>query len=297
MKINNKNNILIVGLGIVGGSYARGFTKAGYKVNAIDTDRETIDFALENNIVARGTTKIDREMIESADVIIFALYPHIFKEWIEKNQWYFRSGTIITDVTGVKGGLVRYIQDILRDDCEYIAAHPMAGCEKLGIKHSDETIFYDANYIVVPTEKNTKEAKAVCRQIGEILKFAKISELSPEDHDEMIGFVSQLTHCIAMSLMTCDHTENLEDYTGDSFRDLTRIARIDETMWSELFLLNKDALLHQMKLFTMELSKLERMLMEADKEGIKDMMRRSTARRKLFDKEPPATKEKEEKEE
>ena len=143
-------------------------------------------------------------------------------------------------------------------------------------------------------EKNTKEAKAVCRQIGEILKFAKISELSPEDHDEMIGFVSQLTHCIAMSLMTCDHTENLEDYTGDSFRDLTRIARIDETMWSELFLLNKDALLHQMKLFTMELSKLERMLMEADKEGIKDMMRRSTARRKLFDKEPPATKEKEE---
>ena len=126
------------------------------------------------------------------------------------------------------------------------------------------------------------------------MKFAKISELSPEDHDEMIGFVSQLTHCIAMSLMTCDHTENLEDYTGDSFRDLTRIARIDETMWSELFLLNKDALLHQMKLFTMELSKLERMLMEADKEGIKDMMRRSTARRKLFDKEPPATMEKEE---
>ena len=101
----------------------------------------------------------------------------------------------------------------------------------------------------------------------------------------MIGFVSQLTHCIAMSLMTCDHTENLEDYTGDSFRDLTRIARIDETMWSELFLLNKDALLHQMKLFTMEISRLERMLMEADKEGIKDMMRRSTARRKLFDKE------------
>ena len=174
---------------------------------------------------------------------------------------------------------------MLRDDCEYIAAHPMAGCEKLGIKHSNEKLFYQANYIVVPTEKNTEEAKSVCRHIGEILKFARISELSPADHDEMIGFVSQLTHCIAMSLMTCNHTEKLEDYTGDSFRDLTRIARIDETMWSELFLLNKDALLHQMKLFTMEFSNLERMLMEADKEGIKDMMRRSTERRKLFDKE------------
>lgn len=285
MKIDENTNILIIGLGIIGGSYARGFTKAGYRIHAIDTNEETIEYALKNGIVAEGTTKTDRKMIESADLVIFALYPHIFREWIEKNQWYFKSGSLITDVTGVKGCLVRDIQNFLRDDCEYIAAHPMAGCEKLGIEHSDEKIFYGANYIVVPTEKNTDEAVKTCSRIGEILKFDRISYLSPEEHDEMIGFVSQLTHCIAMSLMTCNHTEKLEDYTGDSFRDLTRIARIDETMWSELFLLNKDALLHQMKLFTMEVSKLERMLMEADKEGIKDMMRRSTARRKLFDKE------------
>ena len=285
MKIDENTNILIIGLGIIGGSYARGFTKAGYRIHAIDTDEETIEYALKNGIVAEGTTETDRKMIESADLVIFALYPHIFREWIEKNQWYFKSGALITDVTGVKGCLVRDIQNFLREDCEYIAAHPMAGCEKLGIEHSDEKIFYGANYIVVPTEKNTDEAVKTCSRIGEILKFDHISYLSPEEHDEMIGFVSQLTHCIAMSLMTCNHTEKLEDYTGDSFRDLTRIARIDETMWSELFLLNKDALLHQMKLFTMEVSKLERMLMEADKEGIKDMMRRSTARRKLFDKE------------
>lgn len=285
MKIDENTNILIIGLGIIGGSYARGFTKAGYRIHAIDTNEETIEYALKNGIVAEGTTETDRKMIESADLVIFALYPHIFREWIEKNQWYFKSGSLITDVTGVKGCLVRDIQNFLRDDCEYIAAHPMAGCEKLGIEHSDEKIFYGANYIVVPTEKNTDEAVKTCSRIGEILRFDRISYLSPEEHDEMIGFVSQLTHCIAMSLMTCNHTEKLEDYTGDSFRDLTRIARIDETMWSELFLLNKDALLHQMKLFTMEVSKLERMLMEADKEGIKDMMRRSTARRKLFDKE------------
>lgn len=285
MKIDKETNILIIGLGIIGGSYAKGFAKAGYKVNAIDTDPDAIEFALKNDIIAKGATEPDRHMIESADLLIFALYPHVFREWIEKNQWYLKSGAVLTDVTGVKGCIVRDVQNMLRDDCEYIAAHPMAGCERLGIHHSDEKIFYDANYIVVPTEKNTEEAVETCRQVGEILNFAKISYLNPEDHDEMIGFVSQLTHCIAMSLMTCNHTEKLEDYTGDSFRDLTRIARIDETLWSELFLLNKDALLHQMKLFTMEISKLERMLMEADKEGIKDMMKRSTARRKLFDKE------------
>lgn len=287
MKIDKNTNILIVGLGLIGGSYAKGFSKAGYEITAIDTDKATIDYALENNIIKKGTTEADRKTIGEADVIVFALYPHIFKDWIQKNQWYLKSGAVITDVTGVKGCIVKDIQDLLRDDCEYIAAHPMAGCEKLGIWHSNEEIFYDANYIVVATDRNTEEAKETCRQIGEILKFARISELQPEEHDEMIGFVSQLTHCIAMSLMTCNHDEKLEDYTGDSFRDLTRIARIDETLWSELFLLNKDALLHQMKLFTMEISKLERMLMEADKEGIKDMMRRSTARRKLFDKEKP----------
>ena len=285
MKIDKDTNILIVGLGMIGGSYARGLTKKGLKIHAIDTDEDTIQYALENNIIAEGTTEADPAMIGRADVVIFALYPHIFKEWIRDNQQYLKSGAIITDVTGVKVCVVGDVQNMLRDDCEYIAAHPMAGCERLGIRNSNEKIFHAANYIVVPTERNTEEAKDVCRQIGKLLRFARISELPPDQHDEMIGFVSQLTHCIAMSLMTCNHTEKLEDFTGDSFRDLTRIARIDETMWSELFLLNKDALLHQMKLFTMEFSKLERMLMEADKEGIKDMMRRCTARRKLFDKE------------
>lgn len=276
-----------MGLGIIGGSYAKGFAKNGFDLYAIDNNPETIKYALDNYIIAEGRTEPDPEIIGKADLVIFALYPHIFKEWIRDNQQYFKPGAIITDVTGVKGCIVDDIQNLLREDCEYIAAHPMAGCEKLGIQNSNEKIFYQANYIVVPTRKNTEEAKDVCRQIGEILGFARISELSPEEHDEMIGFVSQLTHCIAMSLMTCNHMERVEDYTGDSFRDLTRIARIDETLWSELFLLNKDALLHQIKLFTMEISKLERMLMEADKEGIKDMMRRSTARRKLFDKEKP----------
>ena len=285
MKIDQNTNILIVGLGIIGGSYARGFTKNGFTVHAIDSNPESIEYALENKIIAEGSCEVDTKLIGKADLVIFALYPHIFKEWIEANQQYFKPGTILTDVTGVKGCIVDDIQNMLREDCEYIAAHPMAGGEKLGVQNSNEKIFYQANYIIVPTEKNTEEAKAVCRQIGEILGFARISELSPYDHDEMIGFVSQLTHCIAMSLMTCNHMDRLEDYTGDSFRDLTRIARIDETLWSELFLLNKDALLHQVKLFTMEVSKLERMIMEGDKEGIKDMMRRSTARRKLFEKE------------
>ena len=283
--ITKDTKFLIVGLGMIGGSYAKGLSKKGYTVMGIDIDPCTVEYALNHRIINKGSSSVDAELIGLADIVIFALYPKTFKEWIKENQSFFKSGAIITDVTGVKDCIVRDVQSFLRKDCEYIAAHPMAGSEKLGIEHSDETKFYGANYIVVPTENNTNDGISVCRQIGEILAFARISELSPHDHDEMIGFVSQLTHCIAMTLMTCNDTEKLEEYTGDSFRDLTRIARIDENMWCELFLLNKDSLLHQMKLFTMEFSKLERMLMEADSEGIKDMMCRSTTRRKLFDKE------------
>jgi prephenate dehydrogenase len=138
--------------------------------------------------------------------------------------------------------------------------------------------------VVTPSEKNTPDAIELCRDLGETLGFAKVSELSPEDHDKIIAFVSQLTHCIAISLMTCQTTEHLEDYTGDSFRDLTRIARLNEDMWSELFLINKDALLHQLTLFEGELNHLRSMLETKDVEGLKEMMRYSTKRRALFDK-------------
>ena len=236
MKIDKNTNVLIVGLGMIGGSYAKGLAKQGILANAIDIDEDTIRYAKERHIINKGSTTADPKMIGEADVIISGLYPSTFLQWMREKQWFFKSGAIITDVTGVKSCLVRQIQDFLREDCEFIAAHPMAGCERLGIEHSDETIFYQANYVMVPTEKNTENAKELCRQIGDLLGFSRISEVSPEEHDELIGFVSQLTHCIAMCLMTCNHNEKLEDYTGDSFRDLTRIARIDDRMWSELFL-------------------------------------------------------------
>ena len=138
---------------------------------------------------------------------------------------------------------------MLRPDVEFIAAHPMAGREVYGVENSDDKIFEGANYIVVPTDKNSYSAIELCKSLGEELGFADVSVLPPERHDEMIGFLSQLTHCIAVSLMTCKESEHLVDYTGDSFRDLTRIAKINENMWTELFLMNKNQLLSQMDLF------------------------------------------------
>ena len=124
----------------------------------------------------------------------------------------------------------------------------------------------------------------MCESLGEILGFSKISRLSVEEHDEMIGFLSQLTHCIAVSLMTCNDSEHLVKYTGDSFRDLTRIAKINENMWTELFLLNKDALLQQMDVFINEFVEFRNLLKNEDSVKIKEKMKLSTQRRKYFDK-------------
>jgi prephenate dehydrogenase len=205
-------------------------------------------------------------------------------EWIEKNQGLLKSGALITDVTGVKRSIVYKIQDMLRPDLEFVAAHPMAGREVSGVENSTDRMFVGANYIVTPTEKNTPEAIATCVELGRLLGFSNVTTLSPEEHDEMIGFLSQLTHCIAVTLMTCNEKEDMEKFTGDSFRDLTRIARINDLMWSELFIANKDVLLLQMDMFMDKFSELRAMLEAEDVDSMRAMMRHSTKRRALFDK-------------
>ena len=284
MKLIKKLNILIVGLGLLGGSYAKGLKKLGFEVNAITKEQSSVDYALKHNIIDYGTTEIEPEIIGKADIVVFALYPHIFKAWVKENQQYFKSGAILTDVTGVKGCVVDEIQSVLRQDVEYIAAHPMAGKEVSGVENSDDTIFKGANYIVVPTEKNTPEAIELCANLGELLGFSKVAVLSVEKHDRMIAFLSQLTHCIAVSLMCSNDDPDLVEYTGDSFRDLTRIANINDEMWSELFLSNKDVLLQQMDIYRKTFDKLYDFINNGDRDGMRDMMRLSTARRREFNK-------------
>lgn len=284
MIVDVSMNILIVGLGLLGGSYARGLKRFGFRIGAITKEQKDIDYALREGIIDEGTTEIDERLIGEADLVVFALYPHTFIEWIREHQGLLKSGALLTDVTGVKRSVVYQIQDMLRDDVEFIAAHPMAGREVSGVENSTEKMFIGANYIVTPTAKNTPEAIQTCVEIGRLLGFSRVATLSPEEHDEMIGFLSQLTHCIAITLMTCNDKENMEKFTGDSFRDLTRIARINDLMWSELFIANKDALLHQMNLFIDKFMELKNMLETEDVDGMRAMMRYSTARREKFDK-------------
>jgi len=282
--MNKEDKILIVGLGMIGASYAEKLHECGFYVGGISARQSTIDSALEDGIIDSGTIDVTKEFVSRFDIIVFALYPKLFIEWIEKYQDCFKSGALITDVTGVKGEIVYKIQGMLRGDVEFIAAHPMAGRELSGIANRSTKVFEGANYIVTPTAANSVDAIETACSLGHTLGFGHITTLSPEEHDEMIAFLSQLTHCIAVSLMCCKDSTHLVDYTGDSFRDLTRIANINENMWSELFMMNRTQLLEQMSLFETEFKKLKDAIAEGDIDTMKEMMITSTERRKYFNK-------------
>lgn len=274
---------LIVGLGLLGGSIAMGLKKMNHEVYAIDIDEKAIQYALAHNIILEGSTSLDPDLIGKADVILSGLYPSMIVDWINENQKYMKPHTLITDVTGVKGPIVSKIQSLLREDLEFIGAHPMAGKEVSGIKNADPSIFLPANLILTPTEKNTQEAIDFMREVGIELRFNRIVELSVEEHDEMIGYLSQLTHVIAVSLMNANDSTHLAEYTGDSFRDLTRIAKINENLWTELFLMNKENLIREISCFVDEVNDFKQALENEDCEKMKQKFVTSTKRRKYFD--------------
>lgn len=279
-----EDKVLIVGLGLIGGSYAEALTNAGFQVGAIDRNRESLDYALAKGIITEGTVRPEKEFISRYRLIVSCLYPNTFVEWIRTCQDLIAPGTLITDTSGVKVPVVYEVQRILRPDLEYIGAHPMAGRERSGVVNSDCSVFKGANYLVTPTSANTQPAIETCKELGRRMGFGKISELSPEEHDEMIGFLSQLTHCVAVSLMTCRETSEMAKYSGDSFRDLTRIAAINETMWSELFLLNRDVLIHQIDMFVNSMETLKKAIADGDTETLRTVMRDSSQKRKQFEK-------------
>ncbi len=283
MKFDKDTKILIVGLGLIGGSYAEALSSGGYEVGAIDCNTDSIAFALEKGWISSGRADTDGEYIGKFDLIVFALYPHIFIDWIKQNQRFIRPGALLTDVTGVKCSVVYEVQKLLRSDLEFIGAHPMAGREVSGVRNAKKEIFTDANYIVTPTESNTLEAIAACKALGRAIGFKNISTLTPEKHDEIVGFLSHLTHCIAVALMISKESEHMCEYTGDSFRDLTRIAKINDVMWSELFMLNKTELLAQMKLFEAAFDRLRISIEQDDTDALREMMRLSAKRREYFD--------------
>lgn len=273
-------NIVVVGLGVIGGSFTMALKNAGFKdVYGIDINEESLRKAEDLGLIKEGFTK-GGEILESADLIIISLYPRLVKNFIEENKENFKDGAVITDATGIKKMFIEDVLKILPDNIDFVFGHPMAGREKKGIDFASAEVFQGANYILTPVARNHPENLDMIENLVKKLGFKRVRRITPEFHDEMIGYTSQLPHTIAVALMNSDiEGRETGSFIGDSYRDLTRIANINEDLWSELFLGNKENLLTSIKNFEDELDKIKNAINRDDKEELKKLFIKSTQRR------------------
>ena len=272
--------IVVVGLGVIGGSFTMALKEAGYDdVYGIDINEESLKKAKKLGLIKEGFTN-GQEIVKSADFIIISLYPRLVKQFIIDNKDNFKDGAVITDATGIKKLFIEDIVKILPENIDFVFGHPMAGREKKGIDFATSQVFKGANYILTPVARNKEENLNMIEDLVYKIGFKRIKRITPEYHDEMIGFTSQLPHSLAVALVNSDvEGRDTGSFIGDSYRDLTRIANINEDLWSELFLGNKDNLLKSIEDFETELDKIKDAIKNDDKEALKEIFRKSTKRR------------------
>ena len=272
--------ILIVGLGVIGGGYAMALKEAGYsEVYGIDTNEETLKKAKEMKIIKEGFTRED-EIISEMDLIVLAIYPNLVKNFIVKNKNKFKENALITDVTGIKQLFINDIVEILPQNIDFVFAHPMAGRENKGIDYATNKVFQGANFLIVETKKNKEENIRQIENLAKEMGFKHIKRTTPAFHDEMIAFTSQLPHVLAVALTNSDiENRNTGEFIGDSYRDLTRIANMNEKLWSLLFLGNKKNLLEAMNNFEAEFDKIKKCIEENDEKNLQKLFIKTTIRR------------------
>ncbi|MFL0168456.1 prephenate dehydrogenase [Candidatus Clostridium helianthi] len=272
--------IVVVGLGVIGGSFTMALKEAGYDdVYGIDTNEETLVKAENLGLIKEGFT-IGEEILKSADLVIMSLYPRLVEKFITDNKDNFKDGAVITDATGIKKMFIEHIVKILPNNIDFVFGHPMAGREKKGIDFATNQVFKGANYILTPVDRNKEENLKLIENLAYEIGFKKVRRITPEYHDEMIGFTSQLPHALAVALVNSDvEGRDTGSFIGDSYRDLTRIANINEDLWSELFLGNKENLLMSIQNFEDELDKIKYAIKDNNIESLKELFIKSTKRR------------------
>ncbi len=275
MDLLKNKNVCIIGLGLMGGAYAVGLRKLyPDAIFAYDCNPEVIENALIDGTIDCGesTDANVGELMKQSHLIISCLYPRLTVDFFKRHMNDLMPGAIITDITGVKGILVKELMPYLREDVDFIMGHPMAGSEKEGYGNATDIIFKGRNYILIPRPENKPENLEFIKAIIDALGFINIVETTPENHDQKIAFTSQLCHVIACALIDCEDDLKISDYEGGSFSDLTRIAMINTHLWPELFIANKEKLMAQIDKFEDSMRAFRKMISESDDKGLKSIL-------------------------
>ena len=280
MKNLKELNYGIVGLGIMGGSIAKAIRQnilsqngATGKIYACNRSTACLSQATAEGVVDQTFTsdKVS-EMIPLCDIVYVCLYPHATLDFLVDHKTEFKSGAIVTDISGVKGIFAKALPSILRDDVDFLIGHPMARGEKEGYANSDAKFFINHNYLLIPQEYNKPENLELMRLLISEMGFTRITETTCDIHDYKIGFTSQLCHVIASALVQSAPDEQITAFGGGSFEDLTRIAMINANLWTELFISNKEKLVDHIDNFINEMENMKSLIQSEDSQGMQDYL-------------------------
>lgn len=265
----------IIGLGLIGGTIAKSLKKNHY-ISAYDISKEALDYALKENVIQKSYNKID-EFLKENSVIYICLYPGAILDFFNRYENLIEDETLFIDISGVKKYLIKKYKKNGHKNYDVVFSHPVAGSEKVGVKFSSAKIFENANYVITPVDSNKEKNLLLVESLAKEMGFANISTISPEEHDDIISYTSQLTHIISLSLVnSLDSKLDTNKFTGDSYKDLTRIANINEKLWSELFLANKSHLLNKIHAFRKQIEEFEEAINKNDEKKLMNLMKKAS---------------------
>lgn len=268
--------ISIIGLGLMGGSMARrlrGFHDC--TIAAYNRSRESLDLALADGVIDEAYDNAGDAM-DGADLIVMCLYPQLNIDFVRENVDRIKDGAVITDVTGVKGFIITEMKKILPDTVDFIGGHPMAGREVGGYKSSTDTLYDNAPYIITPDKSNKPESIQLVRDMAKYIGCREVVTTTPDEHDSIIAYTSQLMHVVAVALCDNPLLERSSSFAGGSLQDCTRIAVINEKMWSELFVENKEHLAYRITEFQDCLERIKQAALNGDRAELEDIMKHAT---------------------
>ncbi|MCT4564421.1 MAG: prephenate dehydrogenase [Maledivibacter sp.] len=271
--------ITIVGLGLIGGSFAIALRELNpKKLLAIDIDEGVIKTAENMGIIDKGY--IDPKIpLEKSDIVITCIYPNLTVKFINDNMDNFKSGAIITDTAGIKEKLIEEIYTCIREDIDFIGGHPMAGRESKGLAYASKDIFNNANYLITPTDKNKKENIDNIEKLIKAIGFKNIVKLGPRQHDEIIAFTSHLPHIMASALINSDSRRDTKFFVAGSYRDATRVAKINSELWTELIMDNRNNTLKQIEIFENSIADFKKAIISNDKDSLKALFKKGCQKR------------------
>lgn len=276
----SKLNITIVGLGLIGGTFARSIKENINVKNlwAVDIDEQVLSDAEKLKVIDKGFIN-PKFPLQNSDIIILCIYPNLTIKFIKDNINDFKQNAIITDTSGIKHKIVEEVNSFIREDLDFIGGHPMAGKEASGFLNSNNHIFNNAQYILTPSSRSKTKNINLLKMILSNLKFKSVNELTPESHDNLIAYTSHLPHIIACALVN-NVGNNTYSCIGGSFRDATRVADINSDLWSELLIENKEAVLNEVQKFLRDINNIYELIESSNQEYLRLYLEKSCEKRK-----------------